>query len=83
MQPCYSEIVQFALYAVSAILWIKSAMVRLTPIKEGLEELDKVHLLARDLQRASRLSGGAASFMALGIVVQGLTILSVSPCVLH
>jgi hypothetical protein len=81
MQPCYYDVGQFVLYSVSAVLWIKSAQVRLTPIKEGLEELDKVHLLARDIQRAARWSGGAAVFMALGVVVQGLTILWTSPCV--
>ena len=80
MQPCYSEIAQFALYAFSAIQWIRSASVRPTPINEGLEELDKVHLLARDLQRAARLSGWAACFMAAGVVVQGLTIVSASGC---
>jgi hypothetical protein len=62
MQPCYSEVAQFVLYSISAVLWMESARVRLTPI------------------RASQFSGGAAFFMALGVVVQGLTIVSASGC---
>ena len=84
MQPChYFEIAQFVFYGLSAILWLQSARVRLTPVREGLEELDKVHLLAGDLQSASKWSGGAAAFMALAVVAQGITLLQTSPCVVR
>lgn len=64
------EIAEFALYAVSAMLWIVSAWVRLTPVGPGLEELDKVYKLASDLQNAAAWSGAAAVCMALGVIAQ-------------
>ena len=69
----YLELASLALYALAAVLWIISALARLAPIAPGLEELDKVHLLVRDLQNAAWWSAGAAISTALAVAAQVAT----------
>jgi hypothetical protein len=52
------------------VLWIVSAVTRLTPIRPGLEELDKVNQLAADLRTAAWWSAAAAFCMAGGLIAQ-------------
>jgi hypothetical protein len=52
----------------AAVCWLKSAIVKLTPIKSGLEDLDKVHLLAGDLQKMGRWNAAAALFACIAAV---------------
>ncbi len=66
------EIAAYALFAVSAVLWIVSAATCLTPVEPGMEGLDDVYELATDLRYAAGWSAAAAVCMALGLIAQGV-----------
>jgi hypothetical protein len=63
------EIASLCLYAVSAFCWIVAAFTRLTPIKKGIAEVDKLHLLSSDLQRAAKWSAVAAISVGVGLIL--------------
>ena len=56
----------------AAACWFMSARVRVTRIKPGLEELDKVPLLASDLQRMGKWNAAAASFACVAAFADAL-----------
>jgi len=64
------EAVILLLNVIAACMWLFSAGMYLTPIKPGIEELDKVPMLSRDLKRAALWNSGAAFFTALAVSAQ-------------
>jgi hypothetical protein len=64
------EPVILLLNVIASCMWLFSAGTYLTPIKPGMEELDKVPMLSRDLKRAALWNSGAAFFTALAVSAQ-------------
>jgi hypothetical protein len=59
-------------FVASALLWLMSAKVRLTPIGMGLEELDHVTRLSADLQRMGRWNFFAALTTAVAVSLEAV-----------
>jgi hypothetical protein len=64
------EILSFVTLAISAFFWFMSAKISLTKIGAGLEELDKVALLSRDLQLSARWNFLAAATTGVSVLAQ-------------
>ena len=67
------EILTFGTSAIAAVLWFMSANTSLTKIGAGIDELDKVELLSRDLKRAARWNSWAALTTGLSVLAQWAT----------
>jgi hypothetical protein len=67
------EILTIGTSAIAAILWFMSANTSLTKIGAGIEELDKVELLSRDLQRAAHWNFWAALTTGFAVIAQILS----------
>jgi hypothetical protein len=55
------DVLKIVATAAAAFCWLKSALVALTPIAPGQDELDKVTVLAGDLQTMGKWNCGAAA----------------------
>jgi hypothetical protein len=64
------EIAMFVAYSAAAVFWVISATRRLTVIRRGLEDLDKVTTLSNDLKTMSTWNAWAAGATAVGVALQ-------------
>jgi len=66
------EALYLIFFLISALLWIGSATIRLTPTPKapGEDELDKVAELLADLRAMGALNGAAAFFTGFGFITQ-------------
>ena len=69
------ECLAFIFTALSAVLYLRSAFLPLTPISTGMEELDKVAALSRDLQRIGRWNIASAATLSVGVMFQAIGIM--------
>ena len=60
----------FLFTAMSGFLFLRGALLPLTDIKSGMEELDEVKDLAADLHRAGKWNMASAMTLAVGLLFQ-------------
>jgi hypothetical protein len=68
------NVIKILATASAALCWFMSARVALTPIAPGLEELDKVTLLATDLQKMGMWNLYAAASACTAAVMEVIAI---------
>jgi hypothetical protein len=66
--------VRVAAALLAGACWLKSATIKLTRIKPGLEELDKATSLADDLQAMGRWNAAAALFACVAAFADAIAV---------